>query len=1071
MHSQNFNGRWRAVPAGACLLLAAGAYLHSSLPLRAQTWDGGAGTGVWATANNWNPNSVPGSGANLTFNAASANSQWTITLGNTSRTVGSMTFTNAGGANGFTFNAGTATLTISGTGITNNDTDTQTFNVPITVSAVQTWNAASGGLTFNNTVTLSRNLTLSGSSNIALTGTLINSGGNRAITNNNTAGVTINNINLSNNNTGRTLTLSGTGNTTVSGVIANGGTGAGNLSKTGTGTVTLSGANTYTGTTTVSTGILNLQNSNALGSGTIGATVASGATLQLQGAIDITGQTLTISGTGVGGIGALNNVSGNNSWQGADINLNANSSIVASAGQLTIGDGTSFADSLNLGTRTLTLSGAGNIWVNSSITGTGSVIKSGTGTLTYYANSNAYTGTTTINEGTLVVDVLAGSNQGINGGLVIGDGVGVADSAVVQLGQGATPSASEVISNTAAVTIRSDGLFNLNDQVETIGPLSMTGGHVSTGANGLLYLNGNVTGNASSSMAVIDGVISLNSTTRTFTIASGTASPADMTINAIVQQGSLVKAGAGRLALTGANTYTGTTTVSAGVLNISNNSALGDVASGTTVNSGAALEIQGGISVGAESLTLNGTGISSGGALRNVSGNNSWAGAVTLGSASRINSDAGTLTLNGGISGTNQNLTIGGGGNTALAGALGLGSGSLTKDGSGTLSLSGSNVYTGGTAINAGVINISNNYALGGPSAGNTTVASGAALQMQGGISVGAQPLTLNGTGIANDGALRNVSGNNSWAGAVTLGSTSRINSDAGTLTLAGGITGTNRNLTIGGAGNVQVTGAITTGTGSLTKDGGGTLTLASGSTSTYTGATNINAGTLQLGSSNQLADTTAVTVANGATLNLNNYSDTIGSLAGGGVITLGSGTLTVGANNASTTFSGSFTAGDTGAFAKTGTGTLTFGSGMDLSSGTLVLSGGTLNLGGFNSTFGSLSVTANSVIDFGASGSSILNILSSVSVNAGVTLTITNWADTVDYFYSTNNPGSAILGRIVFNPPTYTGADTKWQSWDTQITPIPEPADYGALLTGLSVALALWRRHRRTGPPAGALS
>jgi len=131
----------------------------------------------------------------------------------------------------------------------------------------------------------------------------------------------------------------------------------------------------------------------------------------------------------------------------------------------------------------------------------------------------------------------------------------------------------------------------------------------------------------------------------------------------------------------------------------------------------------------------------------------------------------------------------------------------------------------------------------------------------------------------------------------------------------------------------------------------------------------------------------------------------------------------------------------------------------MNLSAGTLVLNGGTLNLGAFTSTFGSLLVTANSILDFGGSGSAILN-LTSLAVNSGVTLTIQNWADAVDYFYSLNNPGAGNLGRIVFTG--FTGPDTKWLSYDTQITPVPEPATYGAGLLGLSILFASWRLRRR---------
>jgi hypothetical protein len=106
-----------------------------------------------------------------------------------------------------------------------------------------------------------------------------------------------------------------------------------------------------------------------------------------------------------------------------------------------------------------------------------------------------------------------------------------------------------------------------------------------------------------------------------------------------------------------------------------------------------------GITIGAEALTLNGDGISSGGALRNISGNNSYAGAITQASASRINSDAGTLTLDvtsgNAITGTFA-ITFGGSGNTAVVDPIATSSGTLTKDGSGTLTLSGTKyVYWG----------------------------------------------------------------------------------------------------------------------------------------------------------------------------------------------------------------------------------------------------------------------------------------------------------------------------------------------------------------------------------------
>ena len=111
------------------------------------------------------------------------------------------------------------------------------------------------------------------------------------------------------------------------------------------------------------------------------------------------------------------------------------------------------------------------------------------------------------------------------------------------------------------------------------------------------------------------------------------------------------KLGGGTLFLSGSNSYSGATLVSEGVLRIANSLALGDVAGTTTVSSGAALEVLGDISVEGETLTLNGSGISSQGALRNISGNNSFSGPILLGSDVRIQSDSDRLTLSGGISG------------------------------------------------------------------------------------------------------------------------------------------------------------------------------------------------------------------------------------------------------------------------------------------------------------------------------------------------------------------------------------------------------------------------------------
>ena len=178
----------------------------------------------------------------------------------------------------------------------------------------------------------------------------------------------------------------------------------------------------------------------------------------------------------------------------------------------------------------------------------------------------------------------------------------------------------------------------------------------------------------------------------------------------------LDKLGRGTLVLTGANSYSGLTDIQAGVVEIRNGAALGVGdglgPTGTRVRTDAALEIASGITVANEALTLSGTGIANGGAMRSLSGSNAWNGPITLEATSRINTDAGTLTIGGQIGGAGRDLTIGGGGNTIVNGVIGTGPGTLTHDGAGTLTLNGANSFTGLTTNIGGTL--ANNGSLSG---------------------------------------------------------------------------------------------------------------------------------------------------------------------------------------------------------------------------------------------------------------------------------------------------------------------------------------------------------------------
>ncbi|MEY2493084.1 MAG: hypothetical protein QOH24_2035 [Verrucomicrobiota bacterium] len=430
--------------------------------------------------------------------------------------------------------------------------------------------------------------------------------------------------------------------------------------------------------------------------------------------------------------------------------------------------------------------------------------------------------------------------------------------------------------------------------------------------------------------------------------------------------GTITKAGSGTLILSGTNTYTGATTVSAGVLNIQSASALGTTAAGTTVSSGAALQIQGGIAVGAEALTLGGSGISNDGALRNISGNNSWSGNLTLGSASTIASDSGTLTLSGTLTNGGFALTAAGAGNIVENGVIS-GTGGLIKNGTGTLTLAAINTYTGANTINGGTVVVNGVSSLGATSAG----------------------VTLN----------------------------------AGTLEVSAGYS-TSRVFTLGNAASTfqidpaqtfTVTSVIG-GTGALNKTGTGIMVLSGANT--YTGATNINAGTLKEGAANVIPNTSAVTVATGATYDLNSFSETIGSLAGAGTVTsglAGTVTLTAGADNTSTSFLGVLQDGiGTIVFTKSGTGTLALNGTNTYSGGTVVNAGILLVNNTSGSGTGTQTVTVNGSGTLGGTG----------TISGAVTLVNGGSAATIDAGPSGTAGTAAAVGALHTGALTLTGSN-----------------------------------------------
>ena len=433
--------------------------------------------------------------------------------------------------------------------------------------------------------------------------------------------------------------------------------------------------------------------------------------------------------------------------------------------------------------------------------------------------------------------------------------------------------------------------------------LNLTNAAVTLSGDSLFFLGTapgiTATANAAHSIAnnlTLDGASTMN-------IASNTT-----TLSGVLNgNGGITKTGAGSLVVTGANTHTGNTAVNAGVLNIRHAVALGS--GDVTVANNAALELEGGIIVGGRRVTLTGSGPTNG-ALRNVSGNNEWAGDISAVSASgvtRVGGDAGTLTLSGEISlstsNTSDQFVIQGNGATVVSGAIS-GTSRVTRSstGTGVVSLIGDNTYTGQTVLNGGVTEVESISSLVGDP-GDEEVA----LNSSG---LGAPDTTANGTitmGFGSTGATLRFIGptlktDRVIALAGSTGGATIEQNGTGTLTLLSAFTASGagtKTLTFSGTGIGVAAGAIvdntTTHKTNVAKSGAGTWTL--GGVNTYTGTTTVNAGTLLMTGSIPAGGN--VTVASGATFGgsgtVTPNTTVNGNLALNGTLNFG-GTLAFGA-------------------------------------------------------------------------------------------------------------------------------------------------------------------------------
>jgi autotransporter-associated beta strand protein len=585
----------------------------------------------------------------------------------------------AGATGNFTFNI-TATRTITIDGAVASRT-LGILNIGDTNASNSYTIAASGGgtLTLDNTPNSANaqlnNTSTSGANNTISAPILLNS--SLDISN-----ASANNLTLSgpigSSATSGTQTISLlSGNATITGVISNGATGGTlALAKSGAGTFTLNTAtNTYSGGTSINSGTISFNNKDSLGSGTVTLGTAGGGSA-----------TLTTS-TGV--------------------TLIPNNIVVASGsgGTLTLGSTSTSSGSygVSAGTSTLTLNGdlsltaAGTtnpLTMNSLISGAGALTKVGVGIATM-SNANTYSGGTTISVGTLQFAV-----NGVVSGGVISTG----------------PVGKGTLTFSDGVTLRSNGATARTIQNN-------------------LSLSGNITlGDATNTGALTfnstDGTNTLT-TAATATLTGNTmlTTPSAVTIADVISGNfTLTKAGASTLTLSGANTYTGLTTVSAGTLKLSKTG-------GGTIPSGDSVTINGGTLEISSDQTISGLTMSSGALLVDPG--------VTLTITGTYNVTGGTINNQGTIKLNDNSVNFPGTGATVNNGTAN----TMTnlEIASGTVTLTSSLIVSGTLKVSGGTFDQGASFDL---TAGTINVSSGATLKNfgTGDLFVGAGGVTNAGT-------------------------------------------------------------------------------------------------------------------------------------------------------------------------------------------------------------------------------------------------------------------------------------------------------------------------------------
>ena len=510
---------------------------------------------------------------------------------------------------------------------------------------------------------------------------------------------------------------------TFSPVLRDDGVTSGTLEKRNNYTLTVSGNNTnFSGPVAIKAGIFKAGNTYALGNANGATTVASGATLDINGtSLYNPGDDVIISGFGLSNTGAVINTGGAQNNAIRSLILSNNASVGAWGNRWDVrgpgGSGT-FSGNLDLSGFTLSKLGGGQMSIVDANVVNAGVIDVVGGTLTFTRSAVPAAGYVNLSTNALVLESYTAGYFSmpvtVNGGLIrLLTSAFSFDSLITNQAGGLSLENNTTLNLTAAGAISGPGpLTKTGTGPVLLTALDNTWGGTTTIAGGTLQIGSGAADGSLPDRPIVDNGTLLFNSANSFTIT-----------NAIIGSGVITKRQDGILTLTASNSFAGNVNtgtggpLSGGTIVISNSYALGNTNKTVSIVR-AELQLGGPLTL-PPSITLltsansDVTGIGGGYvAIRNLGGNNEVQGPITLSSgagSSEFRVDAGQLTLNGDISpDTTARVCILSGVNPGIInGAItnrGANIPAVEKRGDGAWTLNATNTYSGRTTVQGGTL-------------------------------------------------------------------------------------------------------------------------------------------------------------------------------------------------------------------------------------------------------------------------------------------------------------------------------------------------------------------------------